>query len=304
MEQAVSRALRDNLEKLQRNADELHQAIADTVAACASSKATNALPPMLRAQTAAASLAASLEVLTRFVSSALRPAQRSQIEEEIQGIAGLAEAAAALEESAASSPVPAVSGTKIHASSIPAVSTSAPEVEARREERQARVEQRAHPELEPAHPKIQASVAAPEKIAPEPAPAKPPIIDAREAAIDETAESLLYTPVEEKTGQFDVSRLPQEEQDLHRRANRVAKVSMQDIKMLRPQQVKAGLEHKDICARLRDDIAKAHREYERRFRPIMEHPVDYFYHWMVEILADGDPQALGEYPYASPVVHR
>jgi hypothetical protein len=107
--------------------------------------------------------------------------------------------------------------------------------------------------------------------------------------------------VVEKAGQFDVSRLPQEEQELHRRANRVAKVSMQDIKMLRPEQVKAGLEHKDICARLRDDIAKAHKEYDRRFRPIMEHPVDYFYHWMVEILADGDPQALGEYPYPSPV---
>jgi hypothetical protein len=29
----------------------------------------------------------------------------------------------------------------------------------------------------------------------------------------------------------------------------------------------------------------------------MDHPVDYFYRWMVEILADGDAHALGEYPY-------
>ncbi|HET7150152.1 MAG TPA: hypothetical protein VFI60_01975, partial [Candidatus Acidoferrum sp.] len=86
-------------------------------------------------------------------------------------------------------------------------------------------------------------------------------------------------------------------------ANRVAKVSMQDIKMLRPEQVRLGRENRDLCIRLKDDIEKAHREYDRRFKPIMDHPVDYFYRWMVEILADGDPHALGEYPYATPARH-
>ena len=97
---------------------------------------------------------------------------------------------------------------------------------------------------------------------------------------------------------FDINQLTPEEQELHRRANRVAKVSMQDIKMLRPEQVRLGREHKDICIRLKDDIEKAHKEYDRRFKPIMDHPVDYFYRWLVEILADGDPSSLGEYPYA------
>src|SRR5882757_6539610 len=49
IEQAVSRAIRDNLERIQRTTDELNQAVNDVVAACASSKPTNALPPMLRA---------------------------------------------------------------------------------------------------------------------------------------------------------------------------------------------------------------------------------------------------------------
>jgi hypothetical protein len=108
----------------------------------------------------------------------------------------------------------------------------------------------------------------------------------------------------EDASAFDVGRLSAEEQELHRRANRVAKVSMQDIKMLRPEQVRLGREHKDICIRLRDDIEKAHREYDRRFKPIMDHPVDYFYRWMVEILAEGDAHALGEYPYATTAQHR
>ena len=105
---------------------------------------------------------------------------------------------------------------------------------------------------------------------------------------------------EEFGDEFDVNRLSQEEQELHRRANRVAKVSMQDIKMLRPEQVRLGRENRDLCIRLKDDIEKAHREYDRRLRPIMDHPVDYFYRWLVEILADGDPHVLGEYPYSTP----
>ena len=217
VEQAVSRALRENLEGLRQAADDLHQAVADLVSACGSTRPTHALPPMLRAQTAAASLSAALEVLSRFVTSALQPAQRSPLEAEVARLMGL-----------------------------------------------------------------EASAAAPE-------------------AAEELAEEPIPEPAEDAA--FDISRLSAEEQEMHRRANRVAKVSMQDIKMLRPEQVRLGREHQDICSRLRDDIEKAYKEYYRRFQPILDHPVDYFYHWMVEILAGGDPQALGEYPYASPVRH-
>ena len=87
IEQAVSRALRDNLERLQRTSDELHQAIADVVAACASSKPANALPPMLRAQTSAASLSAVLDVLSRFVAVSLQPGPKTAFEAEISRIA-------------------------------------------------------------------------------------------------------------------------------------------------------------------------------------------------------------------------
>jgi hypothetical protein len=30
--------------------------------------------------------------------------------------------------------------------------------------------------------------------------------------------------------------------------------------------------------------------------------VDYFHHWLVEILGEGDSKTLGEYPYPSPVL--
>jgi hypothetical protein len=155
----------------------------------------------------------------------------------------------------------------------------------------------------------------------EPAPAAEPVflndpvpVNLHEAAPDFELDlpGEAYPAVEARTAVepveaapvFNLDLLPPDEQELHRRAFRVAKVSMQDIRMLRPEDIRLGRENKDLCFRLRDDIEKAHKEYNRRFQSIQSHPVDYFYDWMVEILAGGDPQALGEYPYPSPVLRR
>src|ERR1700688_1406406 len=83
VEQAVSRTLRDNLARIQRSSEELHQAISDLVSACASSRPANALPPMIRAHTCAASLSAVLETLSHFVTSSMQSATRSPLEQEI-----------------------------------------------------------------------------------------------------------------------------------------------------------------------------------------------------------------------------
>src|SRR5437870_642251 len=83
VEQAIARALRDNLERLKHTSDELHHAVNDVVSACASNKPTNALPPLLRAQTSAASLTAALEVLSRFIAVTLQTGARSPLEAEI-----------------------------------------------------------------------------------------------------------------------------------------------------------------------------------------------------------------------------
>jgi len=52
--------------------------------------------------------------------------------------------------------------------------------------------------------------------------------------------------------------------------------------MLRPEQVRLGREKKDLCIRLKDDIEKAHRDTDRRFKTHHGSPVDYFYRWMVK----------------------
>jgi hypothetical protein len=282
VEQAVSRALRENLERIQRNADELHQAVGDIVAACASTKPTNALPSMLRAQTSAASLSAALEVLSRFVTMAVQPGQqRSGLEAQITHLISTAAAEPAAEPVR---PHPAVPTPMAQA---PAQATSQPT---------SHVTAKASPRVEP-------PAAPPVARHPEPEPLIELETESEALDLVEPQAPAVSTEAEFESD-FDVNQLTPEEQELHRRANRVAKVSMQDIKMLRPEQVRLGREKKDLCIRLKDDIEKAHREYDRRFKPIMDHPVDYFYRWMVEILAEGDPHALGDYPYATPARHR
>jgi hypothetical protein len=331
LEEAVSRAVRDNLGPLQRTADDLQQAYADLIAACSSSRPSNALPAMLRAQTAASSLAAGLSVLSNFVAIALNPREQAVEDdqartaatavvelEEPERSAGavieaepererareadmVAEASAASEErSVASEAQPAAE----------AAGVASPQAEPEPEP-QIHVET-AEPGTEPAaepESQIQAEVAEPsvepvlviETEARQPEPEISEIVLAvpePEIPVEAVAQ---VAPIANATS-FDLTSFPVEVQDLHRRANRVAKVAMQDIKLLRPKDVQLGREHNDICDRLRSDLDKARKEYDRRFRAIQDHPVDYFHRWMVEILADGRSEALGEYPYPSPVL--
>jgi hypothetical protein len=257
LESAVARALRDNLIPLQRTVEDLNAAYSDLISACSSSRPTNALPSMVRAQTAAASLSAALAVLSNFVTITLHSRQRG-------AAPGRAQADAALEAygaSAAAEPPSAV------------VSRLAPEW----------TSEEADTIVSPnAVGSVQADVA-----------------ETLETPSLETDE-----PPAVEAVAFDISNLTREQQELHRRANRVAKVAMQDIKLLRPKDVRLGCDNKDICVRLRGDIDKARKEYDRRFRAILDHPVDYFHAWMVAILAEGDAEALGRYPYPSPVLRR
>lgn len=383
VEQVVARTLRDSLVKLQQTTAELDQAVGDLVSACASARPSNSLPSMLRARSAAASLAASLEVLSKFVVTALQTASPAETEL----LASLPRAAApvlqreAPEEPASAQTVPVAAEPGVSAPTAPyepAVTEPRrpeprPSAERVRPEPAAPVAAKSEPpapelpeiapppavSLGPVDFTITTEAAAPElptfeppKFEPALSPAalkhpaaepaevesastvpavadasaqtaelyelatwkEPPAVEAdtpapamateNAAAPMSSAASELKEELPPEARDFDVLALTRDQQELHRRANRVAKVSMQDVKMLRPRDVALGKEHKDICIRLRDDIEKAHKEYDRRFHAILDHPVDYFYDWMVEILGDGDPKNLGDYPYPSPALRR
>lgn len=279
LEDAVSRAVRDNLVPLQRTLDELQQAYADLVSACSSTRPTNALPAMLRAQATSASLTASLSVLSSFITNLMQQRDRDlagrESDDDVEAV-----------DAEVTAPPPSARKT------------------AQREIQTPRAQ-----EPSVAQEPVEMSMV-PEAEAPEPAAAAPAdeLVYVQEQIVEEpqaaSAPEIASEPVVEEPEPFDVASLPASEQELHKRANRVAKVSMQDIKMLKPEEVRKGRENKDICARLRGEIDKARKEYDRRFQKILDHPVDYFHHWLVEVLGNGDPETLGEYPYPSPVLRR
>jgi hypothetical protein len=359
VEQAVSRTLRENLESIQRTSNELHQAVGDFVAACASSRSLNALPPMIRAQMSAASLAATLEVLAGLVTTVLQPSSRGSLAVEALRAALPPEVlpASSVAEETDREPkisqptIPHPAEELVPAAPVPVMSAApknlppqevAPPPQAMRQE--------------PAIPKSQPSIPPPAPQLPVQVPVNAVVAQMAELVVQavqnsashqaEPAPDSVIQPVAVSHGTeddslwapeaganpepeasplmsevsatpiapgatpgsaanvFDIALLPIDQQELHRRANRVAKVSMQDIKMLRPDDVRLGRENRDLCTRLRDDIEKAHKEYDRRFQSIHSHPVDYFYIWMVEILAGGESEALGGYPYHSAIPRR
>jgi hypothetical protein len=285
VQQAVSRALRDALVTLQRNNEELNQALNDLASSCSSNRPANSLSPALRAQTAAAALMASLDVLARFIATVGQAGMR----------AGYEEIAAPVVSIPAVAPPPSVPIAPPPSIPTPMAEAAAP-APARMPE----------PPPPPPPPRV---------MEPPPPPPPPPAV---EEPVPAMATSRLPETVElpeppaapppslapVAPAVFDLNSLPAEQQELHRRANRAAKVSMQDIKLLKPKDVQLGRENKDICTRLREDLEKARKEYDRRFKTILDQPVDYFYQWCVDILADGNVEALGEYPYPSPVLRR
>jgi hypothetical protein len=251
LDEAVARALSDNLAPLKRTVEDLQKAFSDLVAQLDSNRGSAVLPNMLRAQSSAASLAAGLGVLSSFVAMTLQPRDR------IGGAAAPAMAPETTEKTAehhVEAPAP------VRAATPPPAPTSA---------------------HAPVQPSPAQTFTAPPAIATEPPAA---------------------APRHEPGAPFDLAALPADLQELHRRAKRVAKVAMQDIKMLKPKDVRQARENKEICVKLRDDLDKARKEYDRRFKPILDHPVDYFHDSMVAILADGDAEALGSYPYPSPAL--
>jgi hypothetical protein len=278
LEEAISRTLRENLAPLERTATDLQRSVVDLVTSCSMGNPKNALPAMLRTQAFASSLSASLSVLSNFVAIAMNSPDLGSVAKAstLQAAPPVAEpieksieqpiAYRAERPSVAPHVVPQMHELPVEPE--PLVHS----VQAYESELQPAPEPPTAPDHEPAvtEPEVPGHAAAPEAAPTDPA--------------------------------FDVSAFPTDIQDLHRRANRVAKVAMQDIKLLHPNDVQLGREHKDICGRLRSDLDKARKEYDRRFRAIQDHPVDYFHRWMVDILAEGKVEALGDYPYPSPVL--
>src|SRR5262249_54917034 len=91
----------------------------------------------------------------------------------------------------------------------------------------------------------------------------------------------------------DLSGLSKEDQELHKKAKRFAKLLVDEIKLYNQAKVTEGKENKDIYARLKEDIDKSRATYEKRYGSTAAADAGYFTAEVIRILADNDASMLG-----------
>jgi hypothetical protein len=79
-----------------------------------------------------------------------------------------------------------------------------------------------------------------------------------------------------------------EEDELHKKARRFAKLLVEEIKLYNQPRVEEGRQHKDLYDRLKVDIEKSRSTYDKRYAESAVASADYFTQELIRILAEND----------------
>jgi hypothetical protein len=107
---------------------------------------------------------------------------------------------------------------------------------------------------------------------------------AEEAPVVATATAVAAAPM---------ANLPPEEAETHRKAQRFAKLLVDEIKLYNQAKVAEGRKHKDLYDRLKEDLDKSRATYQRRYGNTAAASGDYFNSEVVRSLAGDDPSVMG-----------
>jgi hypothetical protein len=87
--------------------------------------------------------------------------------------------------------------------------------------------------------------------------------------------------------------VPSEETDADRKAQRFARLLIDEIKLYNHAKVNEGRKHKDLYDRLKDDIEKSRATYQKRYGNTPAGSADYFNQELISSLAEDDISLLG-----------
>lgn len=90
-----------------------------------------------------------------------------------------------------------------------------------------------------------------------------------------------------------IGNLSADEQELHKKAQRFAKLLVDEIKLYNQSKVAEGKQNRDLYKVLREDIEKSRATYEKRYGGTPVAPARYFDSEIVRILADNDRSLMG-----------
>ena len=84
-----------------------------------------------------------------------------------------------------------------------------------------------------------------------------------------------------------------EDADVHRKAQRFARLLVDEIKLYNQAKVAEGRRHKDLYDRLKEDIDKSRGTFQKRYGNTAAASADYFHNELVRSLAEDDPSIMG-----------
>jgi hypothetical protein len=85
-----------------------------------------------------------------------------------------------------------------------------------------------------------------------------------------------------------------EDDAIHRKARRFAKLLVDEIKLYNKPKVQEGKQNRDLYDRLKDDIEKSRAAYEKRYGSTIAGAASYFDQEIIQNLADNDRSLLGD----------
>jgi hypothetical protein len=105
-----------------------------------------------------------------------------------------------------------------------------------------------------------------------------PISQAETVAIPETPSAPAMSP---------------EDQDVHRKAQRFARLLVDEIKLYNQAKVAEGRKNKDLYDRLKETIEKSRSTYQKRYGNTVAASANYFQHEIIRSLAEDDLSIMG-----------
>jgi len=127
-----------------------------------------------------------------------------------------------------------------------------------------------------------------------PADAETPAEPAAKAEAAEAKEIVAAEPSSDEAAAVDpISKMPPEQAEVHRKAQRFARLLVDEIKLYNQAKVSDGRKNRDLYDRLKEDIEKSRSTYLKRYGNTAASGADYFSNELVRSLAADDGSLMG-----------
>jgi hypothetical protein len=123
------------------------------------------------------------------------------------------------------------------------------------------------------------------------APVEEPAMADATAEVVSAPSAMAATAVAPATDAF--AHMSPEDAEVHRKAQRFARLLMDEIKLYNQAKVAEGRKHKDLYDRLKEDIDKSRSTYQKRYGNTVAANADYLSSELVRSLAEDDVSLLG-----------